>query len=109
MARVGRVAGALLVESQGVRHRVGDFKEPFRATIDDAPLAAPWLVLDVEGDALLRLLERRLVIERTGLVSERLWRLITHEQGGDAIDARWLGAMPDHVWDVVRESILRCS
>ena len=82
---------------------------PVRTTLDAAPLAAPWLVLDVEGDALLRLLERRHVIERTGLVSERLWRVITHEQTGEAIDARWLGAVPEHVWEIVRESILRCS
>jgi len=109
MARIGRLAGALLVESEGARYQVGEFKEPCRTELAAAPLAPPWLAIDVEGDALVALLARRLVIERTGLVSERLWRLITHEQAGEAVDARWLGAMPDHVWDVIRESVLRCS
>ncbi|HVK74201.1 MAG TPA: hypothetical protein VM734_12815 [Kofleriaceae bacterium] len=131
MARVGRLAGALVVETGGAYHLVGHLRQPcdFAAAgfarpdgLDErAPrglalevtgtprLVAPWLVVDVEGEPLVRLLVDRLLVERTGLVSERLWRLIVHEATGDVIDARWLGAVPDHVWAVVRDAVLRCA
>ena len=48
--------------------------------------------------------------ERTGLVSERLWRLVTDGNDGVApVPARWLGEAPDAVWDIVRDALLRCS
>jgi hypothetical protein len=120
MARVGRQAGALVVETGGALHAVGHFKEPCDGALR---IDAPWLEIDLEGEPLLALLHARLVIERTGGVSERLWRLITHEQsevaeersesvGGEAprgIDARWLAATPAHVWDVIKDAVLRCS
>ncbi|HUQ06292.1 MAG TPA: hypothetical protein VM261_27495 [Kofleriaceae bacterium] len=127
MTRIGRLAGALLVEASGAWYLVGHLKQPcdfaasgFAAPVDldaRAPtglrleaiapvtMAAPWLELDVDGDAVIPLCARRLVIERTGLVSERLWRLLT--ETGD--HHRWFGEMPDAVWDVVRDALLRCS
>ena len=131
MARVGRLAGALLVETGGGYHLVGHLKQPcdFAAAglarpddldaraptgvaveaIGPVRLAAPWLVLDLEGAPLIRLLAERLVIARTGLVSERVWRLVTHEHADEPVDARWLGALPAHVWGVIAESLLRCA
>lgn len=134
-ARVGRLAGALLVETGGAWFLVGHLKTPcdfvaagfappadldaraptgIRLEAIGAPqLAAPWLSLAIDGDAAVPLCARRLVIERTGLVSERLWRLVT-ETGGDpdatgAIGARWLGEVPDEVWAIVRDAVLRCA
>lgn len=112
MARVGRLGGALLVETGGAWHVVGHFKEP--CELPAAPvLAPPWLAIDLEGEPLLAMLRARLVIERTGGVSERLWRLVTHAPEASAsilsIDARWLAATPAHVWEVVKDAVLRCS
>lgn len=128
MTRVGRLAGALLVETRGSWFLVGHLKQPcdfaaagFTPPVDvdtRAPtgirlepsgtpaMAAPWIELAVEGDTVVPLCASRFLIERTGLVSERLWRLVTD---GDRIDARWLGEVPDQVWDVVRDAVLRCS
>jgi hypothetical protein len=126
-SRIGRLAGALLVETGDAWYLVGHLKQPCdfvaagfapptdlesRAptglrleTIAPVRMAAPWLEVDVAGDVVVALCARRLVIERTGLVSERLWRLLT--ETGD--HHRWFGEMPDAVWDVVRDSLLRCS
>lgn len=135
MARVARLAGALLAETTGRYYLVGNTKRPcdFAASgfvkpesIDalakpyveltvasEVCFAAPWLTLEVEGEALLTLLAERFLIARNGSVSERLWRLITGQEDdddeGESIDARWLGEMPKRVWDVVRDTVLRCS
>jgi hypothetical protein len=138
MARVGRLAGALLAETRGSHWLVGDTKEPcdwaragFEKPIEmpdaerpfvrlsrsgDVDLGATWLAVDLEGEELARALAQRFVIERNGSVSERLWRLVTRggnlDPDADApegeVDARWLGAMPAAVWQVVRDSVLRC-
>lgn len=137
MARVGRLAGAILAESSGQYFLVGNTKEPCDfaaagfvapATIDalaspyiclsvTKPVAipAPWLEADVEGEALPRLLAQRFLVERNGSVSERLWRLVTDPEGtgqpakAGSIDARWLAALPTPVWQIVRDTVLRCS
>jgi hypothetical protein len=126
MARVGRLAGALLVETDGAYFLVGQTKEPcdFAAAglarhAIDAPvrpyvalavtgpvhLGAPWIEMAVEGELLARLLGERLLIERNGSVSERLWRLVLDS----GHDARWLGEIPAAVWAIVRDTVLRCS
>jgi hypothetical protein len=137
MARVGRLAGAILAESDGAYFLVGNTKEPcdFAAAGFAAPAAidalvspavrlsptsqvrlpSPWLELDVEGEALPQLLTRCFLVERNGSVSERLWRLVTDPEASgrppkaDGIDARWLVRVPDPVWKIVRDAILRCS
>jgi hypothetical protein len=128
MTRVGRLAGALLIETGGSWFLVGHLKQPCDfvaagfappAEVDArAPtgirlepiatptMAAPWIELAVEGDAVVPLCASRFLIERTSLVSERLWRLVTD---GDRADARWLGEVPEAVWGVVRDAVLRCS
>jgi hypothetical protein len=95
-------------------------------------LAPPLLAIDLEGEPLVRLLADRLVIARTGSVSERLWRLVigesdddTGDDAGDAagdpaseraggsrsdvIPARWLGELPPAIWQIVRDTVLRCT
>ena len=125
MARVGRIAGAILLDADGKWFLVGNPKEPcdliegnleapyVRAlSVDGFELKGTWLIVDGEGETLARELAQRLVIERNGSVSERLWRLITDGPNGQMtgeIDARWLVATPLRVWQIVRDTVLRCS
>ncbi len=143
MARVARLAGALLAQSDKSYYLVGNTKRPcdFTAhgflpppkidavvtpyvalsTLREIDVEPPWLMLDLEGEALATLLSERFLIVRNGSVSDRLWNLVAGlrdedeaEQYGNleppsAIDARWLVAMPKAVWDVVRDSVLRCT
>ena len=139
MARVGRLAGAILAETGGDYYLIGNPKVPCdwhaagfappgeldaraRPVVRLAPhravaLAAPWLVVELEGEALARLLADRFVIARTGSVSERLWRLVAGDVDDpdagaelpDVIPARWLGELPPAVWQVVRDTVLRCT
>lgn len=136
MARVGRIAGAILAETEGRYFLIGNTKEPcdFRlagfeppAEIDAVKQAyvglavagavrmqPPWLTLGLEGEGLARLLARRFLIERNGSVSDRLWRLVVgvDEEGeapeAEELDAQWLVEVPDRIWEIVRDSVLRC-
>jgi hypothetical protein len=139
MSRVGRLGGAILVETGDDHFLVGNLKRPCDfvamgfekpATEIDArarpylrlgrsgalAVPGPWLELSLEGEPLLRALTERLLIERNGSVSDRLWRLILSADpdadppAPDAvIDARWLGEMPAHLWGIVREAVLKCT
>jgi hypothetical protein len=137
MARVGRLAGALLVETGGQYFLVGNTKEPcdFAAVGFEPPPeidarvkpcirlsatgpvqgAGPWLALEHEGEEVARLIAERFLIERNGSVSERLWRLVIDRDGDGAapsagdIDARWLAGIPAHIWQIVRDTVLRCT
>ncbi|MGH8582397.1 MAG: precorrin-3B C(17)-methyltransferase, partial [Gammaproteobacteria bacterium] len=57
---------------------------------------------------------RRFLIERNGSVSDRLWRLVTgvdeEDEAPEAeeLDAQWLVQVPDRIWEIVRDSVLRC-
>jgi len=136
MARVGRLAGAILAETGGEFFLVGNTKEPcdFEAAGFESPgeidalerryirlaprraieLAAPYLSLDLEGEALAALLAERLLIERNASVSDRLWRLLIDPSGqeelpeDEAVDARWLAEIPAPIWRIVRDTVLRC-
>jgi hypothetical protein len=137
MARVGRLAGAILAESHGEFYLVGNTKVPcdFAAAGFEPPIAIdalkrpfiplspcrptkiepPHIVVEVEGDALPRLLADAFLIERTGSVSERLWRLARGQSDEDArpsaevVHARWLGEVPQPIWRIVRDAVLRCT
>jgi len=138
MARVGRLAGAIVVETGGEHYLVGHPKQPcdWRAAGFEPPgeldtarplarlqscgapvLAPPVLALDVElgGEPLAQQVADRLVIARTGSVSERLWRLAIGADELDAapppdiIPARWLGELPAAIWQIVRDTVLRCT
>jgi hypothetical protein len=136
MARVGRLAGAILAETGGKFFLVGNTKEPcdFAAIGFEPPgeidalkrpyirlsaqrpieLTRPWLLFEMEGEDLARALAERLLIERNGSVSERLWRLLMDPSGQDgspaveAVDVRWLGEIPAPIWSIVRDAVLRC-
>lgn len=138
MAYVGRLGGALLAVTEGRYFLVGDLKEPvdfarcgferprerdikaepgIELRLTGAPHEAlpPLLKYDVEGEALVAKLAAQFIIKRNSSVSDRLWRLVLDTspllQGGgrEVSDARWLGATPDEVWDIVRDAVLRCS
>jgi hypothetical protein len=136
MARVGRLAGALLVETGGDYWLVGQTKEPcawaaegFEIPPEGEPgtrpyvrlqrrgpvvVHEPFLVVEKEGEEVARALAGRMLIERNGSVSERLWRLaIGADDDADSnapawASGRWLLEVPDPVWRVVREAVLRC-
>jgi hypothetical protein len=135
MARVSRLAGAILAETVGEFFLVGNLKEPcdfaaagFQAPIEvdamkrpyvklaakhQVAVTGPYLIIDCEGEALARMLAERLVIERNGSVSERLWRLITDPCGREEVpdgplNVRWLAEMPSEIWQIVRDTVLRC-
>ena len=136
MARVGRLASALLAETGGEFFLVGNTKEPcdFEAAGFESPgeidalerryirlaprreveLAGPYLTLDLEGETLAALLAERLLIERNASVSDRLWRLLVDPSGqeelpeDEAVDARWLAEIPAPIWGIVRDTVLRC-
>jgi hypothetical protein len=134
MARVARLAGAILAATEGRYYLVGDLKEPcdfaragfeppgeliagspaYRrlSAVRPITLDPPVLVVALEGEELARRLTEFLVIKRNGSVSERLWRLVTQpelNEGKAEIDACWLGAMPPAIWQIVQDSVLRCT
>jgi hypothetical protein len=138
MARIGRLAGAILVESAGRYFLVGNPKEPLdlpaagfsppaepidamaRPWIElearrPIALAAPILEVPLEGTAVAARVAQQLVIPRNGSVSDRLWRLIIgitdddDDEVPDVTDAAWLATVPDRVWSIVTGSVLRCS
>ena len=137
MARVGRLAGAILAETHGAYYLVGNTKVPcdWAAAGFEPPgeidalvhpfvrlsprrppeIEPPCLTLEVEGDALPGLLAALFVIQRTGSVSERLWSLVTGASREDdrppaeVTQARWLGEVPPSIWLIVRDTVLRCT
>jgi hypothetical protein len=133
MARIGRLAGALLAETEGRFYLIGDLKEPcdfpragfappgelepgrpaYRLLSALRPIALdpPVVTVALEGEELARRLADFLVIKRNGSVSERLWRLVTQPEvnaGQAEIDARWLGEIPRGIWQIVQDTVLRC-
>ena len=137
MALVGRLAGAILAETEGQFFLVGNPKEPcdFAAVGFEPPgvidamerpfirlsplrpvqVPQPYVTMQVEGEALARLLVDRFVIQRNGSVSDRLWRLVIDPKQENRvvpvgnIDARWLGEIPAEIWQIVRETVLKCT
>jgi hypothetical protein len=136
MARVGRLAGALLVHTGNDYFLVGNTKEPcdFVAVGFESPgeidsaqrpyikltphrviqVQEPYLMVELEGEALAQTLGERLLINRNGSVSDRLWRLFFDPSDEDepssdgAVDARWLAEIPAEIWQIVRDAVLRC-
>lgn len=85
------------------------------ATLGAVRIPPPYVHIGAEGETAARLLAERLLVLRNGSVSERLWRLVTGETDDgeppplrDAIDARWLTEIPEPVWAIVRDAVLRC-
>jgi hypothetical protein len=107
VARIGRWMGAIVVDKDGAQRLVGTPKEPCTFA-PPVPLSSA-LALGERAeqlDALAAIVGARLVITRNDSVSERLWRLVAHD---GATQASWLVDVPAHVWEIVRDSVLRCS
>jgi hypothetical protein len=121
MARIGRLAGAILVESEGRYFLVGNPKEPLdlpaagfsppaepvdamaRPWIElearrPIALAAPILEVPLEGTAVAARIAQQLVIPRNGSVSDRLWRLIIGITGDLGDDEDEVPAVTDAAW-----------
>ena len=137
MSRVARLAGALLVETQGRYFLVGNPKGPcdlpaagfaptdgpidamVRPSIELEPrgpikLSSPVLEYGLDGPDAVAQISAQLVIPRNASVSDRLWRMIIgatddDEPVPDVVDARWLSSTPERVWAVVRDAVLRCT
>jgi hypothetical protein len=123
MARVGRLAGAILAETEGAYYLIGNPKEPCdfaRAgfeppvaidavarpfvrlgrcgPIETIALGATVLRVELEGEALARALADRFLIARNGSVSERLWRLVIDPSGESDGDGEEIAAEIDARW-----------
>lgn len=136
MGRAARLAGAIVLETEGAFYLVGNPKGPcdFPAhgfaqpgeidararpyirldPLREVVLPPPWMAFALEGEALARLLAQRFLIERNGAVSDRLWRLVSDPAGegegpAEVTDARWLVELPTPIWQIVREQVLRCT
>lgn len=136
MALVQRLAGAIVVTTEAGGNSawflVGDTKQPcdwiaagFERPMDRDVRAVPWLRLtsiappelsgpalrvSLEGEAAARVIAQRFLVERNGSVSERLWTLIFGEDPphGELL-AGWLVEIPEQVWQVVRDVVLKCT
>ncbi len=69
---------------------------------------------DQSIEAIAEILASRLLIVRNASFSERLWRIVTGASDENPVvadttpDVSWLVAMPDTVWEIVREAALKC-
>lgn len=134
MSKITRLAGAILAETNGEYYLVGELKEPcdfhehgFEKPSESDPNNPvkykkltvtgnvssedeEYLEMETQGENLAELLFKRFVISRNYSVSDRLWRVVTVQKEEDGkVDARWLEQMPDDVWEIVRENILKCK
>ncbi len=131
VSNVYRLAGAILAETNGDYYLVGELKEPYDfekhgfekpfesdpdhpvkykilKTLGPVSVEEEHLEMETQGEALAELLFRRFVILRNYSVSDRRWRAATVKKKIGMADARWLEQMPDEVWEIVRENILKC-
>lgn len=136
IARIGRLAGAILAECDGTYLLIGNTKEPCNweqsgftkpAEIDarktpvlqletlpntTITLSTPNLVLTLtteQKDTYAPTIASRFLITRNASVSDRLWNLITEETSNPEVQATWLLNMPDPVWQIVRDTVLKCT
>lgn len=131
VSKIYRLAGAILTETQGEYYLVGELKEPCNfeehgfekpaeldqdnpmkykrlKTIGAVTLDSEHLEMETQGEELAELLFRRFVILRNHSVSDRLWRVVTVRSKDGITDARWFEQIPEEVWEIVRENVLKC-
>lgn len=131
VSKIYRLAGAILIETNGEYYLVGELKEPcdfekhgFEKPAESDPdhpmkykklktlrpvsVEEERLEMEMQGEELAELLFKRFVIPRNYSVSDRLWRVVTVRKKNGVTDARWLEQMPDEVWEIIRENILKC-
>jgi hypothetical protein len=130
---VSRIAGGMIAETRGEYFLIGELKEPcdfarigfqeprvseenHRILYQKLQVTGPivleaeeYLEMETRGEDLARLLYKRFVVPRNNSVSNRLWNAVICEKDAQGrVDARWLERMPDGIWDIVRDSLLRC-
>jgi hypothetical protein len=138
MTKISRLAGAILLERAGEYFLIGNTKEPcdwqkagFAAPQEVDAVKQPFIPLTANREIgiaplhltiaseapaaeLAQVLANRFLIRRNGSVSERLWRVVTGESdetgpaAAQPIEATWLVTMPERIWDVVRDTVLKC-
>lgn len=136
IARIGRLAGAILAECDGNYFLIGNTKEPcdwqqsgFVAPAEVDARKTPVLVLEPLGSSVsigsphlavtlnpdqqakdvAHIFANRFLIVRNASVSDRLWNLIVEGSTDTEIEATWLLNMPESVWQVVRDTVLKCT
>jgi hypothetical protein len=136
IARIGRLAGAILAECDGTYLLIGNTKEPCnweqsgftKPTEIDArktpvlqleplpnasiSISSPHLVLTLtreQKDTYAPTIASRFLITRNASVSDRLWNLITEETSNPELEATWLLNLPDPIWQIVRDTVLKCT
>jgi hypothetical protein len=136
IARIGRLAGAILAECDGSYFLIGNTKEPcdweqkgFKAPDEVDAKKTPVLALatvasgislemprllvhlsdEQSGEGAARVFAERFLIVRNASVSDRLWNLVVGEAEESEMEATWLLNMPDAVWQVVRDTVLKCT
>ena len=67
-----------------------------------------YLEMDTQGEDLAKLLHKRFSIERNNSISNRLWNVAICGKNEGRVDTQWLEQMPDEVWEIVKEGILKC-
>jgi len=134
IAAAWRMAGALIARHGDDVYLIGGLKEPcdfaengfedpgeidplerpyvrLRAT-GEVRTTTPCLEIDcINGETLAATLANRMLIRRNGSVSNRLWNVICdakENEKHDRIDATWLVSMPESIWEIVRDTVLRC-
>ena len=131
-SKVRRLAGGMIAETNGDYYLIGELKEPcdfaqlgFEKPIEsDEDNRLPfrkltisgevslndqnYLLMETEGEALAKLLFKHFIIHRNNSISNRLWNVVTCDVDAGPVDARWLEQMPDDVWEVIRENVLKC-
>lgn len=133
MTKIGRLAGAILVDSEEGYFLVGDFKEPcdfkshgfddpgvidamtnpyIRLTTDAShQLKGPLFVTDLKGEQTAKILSERFLIERNASVSNRLWNIVIdaeENRGKSEVNIDSVLKLPKEIWDIVREGVLKC-
>ena len=134
MAELSRMAGAMILKLDEQYFLIGDLKEPcrfeergFEAPGERDVLKEPSILLETNGkpvvldddyhlffqsnkDDLPEQMVDMFMIFRNGSISERLWGLVTEtsEKEGKVVNAQWLVDTPPDVWEIVRDSVLRC-
>lgn len=133
MAEISRLAGAILVASDSVYFLVGQLKEPcnfleygFKDPGEIKAPGIPYVKLEVisdnkipkkeiltmsgNGEDLANKLADIFMITRNGSISERIWDLVCEysQKNEGKIDGNWASETPVEIWDIVRDSILRC-
>ena len=134
MAELNRLAGAILLQVEDEFYLIGDTKEPckfeergFVAPQERDVVKTPYIKLETNGtdlvkdddytiffqsnqDDLPEQMVEKFMIFRNGSISERLWGLVTEtsEKEAKVVNGQWLVETPVDVWEIVRDSLLRC-